>query len=143
MATYTEIEGQGKLLTGNITGATTFTVVPPPSQTGSVYFTLETIRNSSGDYDSTSPTNAIGSYSSFVNCSGLVTSSYIFSVVVGFDLSGSCRGSSEQPNQQSPHRQAPWSKANTSPTSLRCRGIPSCKIVPHGAVKNVNLKRHY
>ena len=83
MATYTGIEGQGKLLTDNITGATTFTIVPPPSQTGSVYFTLETIRNSSGSYDSTSPTNAIGSYSTFVNCSGLVTSSYVFSVVVG------------------------------------------------------------
>ena len=83
MATYTDIDGQGKLLTGDITGLTTFTIVPPSTQLGSVYFTLETVRNSNGSYDSTSPTNALGSYSTFVNCSGLVTSSYIFSVVCG------------------------------------------------------------
>ena len=42
----------------------------------------ETVRNSSGSYDSTSPTNTLGSYSSLSGISGLVTSSYIFSVVV-------------------------------------------------------------
>jgi len=83
MATYTDIGGSGKLTTGNISGATTFTIVPPTSLTGSAYFTLETVRNSSGSYDPTSPTNAIGAYGSFVNCGGLVTSSYVFSVVVG------------------------------------------------------------
>ena len=51
--------------------------------TGSAYFTVETVRNSSGYYGG-QPTNAIGSYYEFVsiNQDTLITSSYISSVVV-------------------------------------------------------------
>ena len=49
----------------------------------SVYFTVETVRNELGFYESPfSPANAIGTYSAFTGSSGLVTSSYIFGVVV-------------------------------------------------------------
>ena len=82
MATYSDIGGQGKLTTAPISGATSVTITTPASLTGSAYFVLETVRNSSGSYDSTSSTNALGSYSNLSGISGLVTSSYIFSVVV-------------------------------------------------------------
>ena len=82
MATYSNIGGAGKLTTANISGATTITITTPASLTGSAYFTLETVRNADGAYDSTSPTNALGSYSSLSGVLGLVTSSYVFSVVV-------------------------------------------------------------
>jgi hypothetical protein len=82
MATYSNIGEAGKLTTANISGPTTITITTPASLTGSAYFTLETIRNSSGSYDSSSPTNALGSYSSLSGVSSLVTSSYVFSVVV-------------------------------------------------------------
>jgi hypothetical protein len=51
---------------------------------GSSYFTVETVRNSSGVYDSTSNQSAVGTYSNFSNLNGdhLVTSSYIFSIPV-------------------------------------------------------------
>lgn len=51
--------------------------------TGSAYFTVETVRNSSGYYGG-QPTNALGSYYEFVsiNQDTLITSSYISSVVV-------------------------------------------------------------
>lgn len=48
---------------------------------GSAYFFIETVTTSSF-YSSNTPTNAIGTYSDFVRVSGLVTSSYIFGVVV-------------------------------------------------------------
>ena len=82
MATYTDIGGPGKLTTANISGATTITITTPSSLTGSAYFTLETVRNADGAYDSTSPTNTVGTYANLTNVSGLVTSSYVFSVVV-------------------------------------------------------------
>jgi hypothetical protein len=82
MATYTDIGGSGKLTTANISGATTITITTPASLTGSAYFVLETVRNESGSYDSSSPTNALGSYSSLSGVKTLVTSSYIFSLVV-------------------------------------------------------------
>jgi len=82
MATYTNIGGSGKLTTANISGATTITITTPSSLTGSAYFTLETVRNEDGFYDSLSPTNAIGTYANLSGVSSLVTSSYIFSVVV-------------------------------------------------------------
>jgi hypothetical protein len=48
---------------------------------GSAYFFMETVTTSSF-YSAGSPTNAIGTYSAFTGSSGLVTSSYIFGVVV-------------------------------------------------------------
>jgi len=53
-------------------------------QFGSTYFTLETVRNSDGFYDSSSFPNARGYYSNFTNVSEshLVTSSYIFAEVI-------------------------------------------------------------
>lgn len=83
MATYTGIEGQGKLTTATISGNTTCTITTPASLTGSAYFTLEaSARNSSGSFDSSTPTIAIGTYSNLTNVKTLVTSSYILSVVV-------------------------------------------------------------
>ena len=48
---------------------------------GSAYFVMETVTTSSF-YGAGSPTNALGAYSAFTGSSGLVTSSYIFGVVV-------------------------------------------------------------
>lgn len=70
MATYTEIEGQGKLTTANITGATTITITTPPALIGAAYFVLEAIRTSEGVYNSSSPSLA-GSIS------GLAGGSYV------------------------------------------------------------------
>ena len=48
------------------------------------YFTIETVRNANGVYDSTSATNALGVYSNFtnINIDSLITSSYIASVIL-------------------------------------------------------------
>lgn len=61
---------------------------PSGSQSGSAYFTMETVRNNQGFYDLTSPTNFIGTYdvSSSMN---LITSSYIASVVVPENIESS------------------------------------------------------
>jgi hypothetical protein len=48
---------------------------------GSAYFFMETVTTSSF-YNASSPTNAIGTYSSFTGSNGLVTSSYIFGVIL-------------------------------------------------------------
>jgi hypothetical protein len=48
---------------------------------GSVYFFMESVTTSSF-YTANSPTNAIGTYSSFTGSGGLVTSSYIFGVIL-------------------------------------------------------------
>lgn len=79
MATYTYLQLQGTGSIGeNLSGLKTFTFTNP---SGSSYFTMETIPNYSGSYDSSSITNFIGNY--VVNESmSLVTSSYIASVVV-------------------------------------------------------------
>lgn len=55
-----------------------------PGDYGSTYFTLETVRNDQGFYDSSSLKNAEGFYSNFngISSSHLVTSSYIFSEVI-------------------------------------------------------------
>lgn len=82
MATYTDIEGQGKLTTATIgTGAHTITITPPTNQIGDTYFTLEAIRNADGFYDSTSPILA-GVFGSFSRVSTIVSDTYKFSVVV-------------------------------------------------------------
>lgn len=51
---------------------------------GSVYFTMETVRNVQGFYDTFSSASAVGVYSNFTgaNASHLVTSSYIFAEVI-------------------------------------------------------------
>jgi len=60
-----------------------FVMVIQPALKGSGYFTVETVRGVNGFYDSTSPTNAIGTYAEFVNTPliGFITSSYISSIV--------------------------------------------------------------
>ena len=75
--TYTQLYGSGSI-GENLSGLRIFTFTNP---SGSSYFTMETNRNNQGFYDSTSPTNFLGTY--VVSQSmGLVTSSYISSVVV-------------------------------------------------------------
>jgi hypothetical protein len=79
MATYTpsQLYGQGTL-GENLSGLKTFTFTNPSE---SAYFTLETVRNPNGFYDTGSATNALGSW--VVSASmGFVSSSYIASVVV-------------------------------------------------------------
>jgi len=88
MATYTpsQLYGTGSL-NETLSGAKTFTFSNPSS---SAYFTLEGIRNSDGFYDSTSNIVAEGTYTSFDGdfdriqniSSSLITSSYIFSMVI-------------------------------------------------------------
>jgi hypothetical protein len=63
-----------------------FIITRNTNLTGSGYFTVETVGNNDGFYDSTSPTNALGSYdfstfSPFVP-TNLITSSYVSSVIV-------------------------------------------------------------
>ena len=79
MATYTysQLYGTGSI-GENLTGLRTFTFTNP---SGSSYFTLETIRNNQGFFDSGSRTNFSGSYVTSASM-GLVTSSYISSIVV-------------------------------------------------------------
>jgi hypothetical protein len=75
--TYTQLYGSG-FIGEPLFGPKLFTFTNP---SGSSYFTMETIRNDQGFYDSTSPKNFEGTY--VVSQSmGLVTSSYIASVVV-------------------------------------------------------------
>ena len=61
----------------------TFTMVIPTTLSGSGYFTVETVRNKDGFYDSTIATNAIGAYADLTNipAGGHITSSYISSIV--------------------------------------------------------------
>jgi hypothetical protein len=65
-----------------LTSGTTYTFTIASSATGSTYFTLETVRNPLGFYDSTSSTTARGTFGSLTNITGLVSSSYVFSVIV-------------------------------------------------------------
>ena len=83
MASYTAVQLNGEgVPTEELAGNKTFTLTNPA--TGSAYFTIETVRNNDGFYDSTSATNALGVYSNFtsINEDTLITSSYIASVVV-------------------------------------------------------------
>jgi len=80
MAIYTDIEGQGKLTTSNITGATTVTITTPPELVGSAYFVLEAVRTSEGIYDSSSPSLA-GSISGLADGS-YVQNNYVVGVTV-------------------------------------------------------------
>lgn len=75
--TYQQLYGTGSV-GENLAGTKTFTFTNPSA---SSYFTMETVRNNQGFYDSSSPTNFIGTYS-VSESMGLVTSSYIASIVV-------------------------------------------------------------
>ncbi len=81
MASYTSEQLRLGTPTEALIGNKTFTLTNP--STGSAYFTIETVADSTGSY-STQPTNARGVYSNFtsINEDSLVTSSYIASVVV-------------------------------------------------------------
>jgi len=83
MASYNsnQLYGAGAPIEALTGGSTyTFTITSPIS--GSTYFTLETVRNSMGYYGSTSATTARGTFGNFNKVTGLVSSSYVFSVVV-------------------------------------------------------------
>lgn len=83
MASYTadQLKGSG-VPTEALVGNKTFTLANPSS--GSAYFTIETVKDSNGFYNTSSATNALGVYSNFTSIDEdtLITSSYISSVVV-------------------------------------------------------------
>jgi hypothetical protein len=100
MATYTHTQLYGSGSIGENLVGNTFLFTNP---SGSSYFTMETIPESSGFYEAATPKNFIGEFANFLhphedpinpgsmNPWGLVTSSYIASVVVppgqsGFDF---------------------------------------------------------
>jgi hypothetical protein len=80
MATYTSNQLYGSGSIGeNLSGLKTFTFYNADASTG--YFTLETIRNADGFYNSGSKTNAVGTW--VVSSSmGFVSSSHIASAVI-------------------------------------------------------------
>lgn len=86
MASYTanQLNGAGTPIEALNSGSSYVFEITSSTCTGSAYFTVETVRDSNGFYDSTRPTNALGLYSDFVNLNQntLITSSYISSVVV-------------------------------------------------------------
>ena len=86
MASYTanQLNGAGVLIEELTGGVSYVFTIGNTTSTGSAYFTVETVRDNNGFYDSTRPTNALGLYSSFSNIdqNTLITSSYISSVVV-------------------------------------------------------------
>ena len=65
-----------------LTSGSTYTFTLTSSISGSTYFTLESVRNPIGYYGSSSSATATGSIGNLTNVTGLVTSPYIFSVVV-------------------------------------------------------------
>ena len=84
MATYTDIEGQGKLTTAQIAGTVTITLTPPAGQVGDTYFALEAIRNTNGTYDSSSPI-LTGTFDNISGISTIAGDQYKFGAVVGAD----------------------------------------------------------
>ncbi len=88
MASYTgnQLSGEGTPTEAlNASTPYTFSFTTPSSLSGSSYFTFETVRNNDGFYDSTSDLNAVGIFTSLTNVQTLISSSYIFSVVVEQD----------------------------------------------------------
>jgi hypothetical protein len=65
-----------------LTSGSTYTFALTSSISGSTYFTLESVRNPIGYYGSSSSATATGNIGNLTNVTGLVTSPYIFSVVV-------------------------------------------------------------
>ena len=82
MASYTADQLRQGTPVEAISGNKTFTLTN--ANKGTCYFSIETIANATGSYDSSSPKNAIGTYGSFtdINADSLVTSSYIASVII-------------------------------------------------------------
>jgi hypothetical protein len=83
MASYTSTQLYGPgTPTEALRGTLTFTFTN--LNDSPTYFTIETVRNANGVYDSTSATNALGVYSNFtdINIDSLITSSYIASVIL-------------------------------------------------------------
>ena len=77
--TYTQLYGSGSIgetFTSGVENTFTFT-----NPSGSSYFTMETIPSSSGFFEAASPKNFSGSFV-VSESMGLVTSSYIASIVV-------------------------------------------------------------
>jgi hypothetical protein len=83
MASYNsnQLEGAGAPIEA-LTSGSTYTFALTSSISGSTYFTLETVRNPIGYYDSSSPATATGIIENLTNITGLVASPYIFSVIV-------------------------------------------------------------
>ena len=84
MATYTadQLRGAGTPIE-ELVGGEIYTIdVTMGTFPGSEYLTLETVRNPSGFYDSTSGEYAKGTFGDFFAVDGLITSSYIFSVII-------------------------------------------------------------
>lgn len=65
-----------------LTSGSTYTFALTSSISGSAYFTLETVRNPIGYYDSSSVATATGTIENLTNIQYVVSSSYIFSTVV-------------------------------------------------------------
>ena len=84
MATYTanQLRGAGTPTEELIAGEEYTFSITMGTFPGSEYFTIETNRNSLGFYDSTSGKYAIGTYTDFFAVDGLITSSYISSVII-------------------------------------------------------------
>ena len=85
MASYTsnQLYGAGTPIEA-LTAATTYTfTLSTPVASGSAYFTVETVRNANGFYD-TQPSNSLGTYASFtgVDEDTSITSPFISSIVV-------------------------------------------------------------
>lgn len=85
MASYTadQLYGAGTPIEA-LTAATTYTfTLSTPLSSGSAYFTVETVRNANGFYD-TQPLNSLGTYASFTGVSEdtSITSSFISSIVI-------------------------------------------------------------
>mgnify|MGYP003670560614 FL=1 len=85
MASYTadQLYGAGTPIEA-LTAATTYTfTLSTPVSSGSAYFTVETVRNANGFYD-TQPSNSLGTYASFtgVDEDTSITSPFISSIVI-------------------------------------------------------------
>jgi len=88
MAIYTDIEGQGKLTTANITGASTITITAPATLNGSAYLVLEAVREVDGTYNTSSP-NLEGTFSNLDNVSSLQQHTHLFGIVLNDNNGGS------------------------------------------------------
>ena len=84
MASYTatQLKGKGTPCEA-LTGGNTYTFTLSNSHTGSAYFTFESVRDGNGFYSS-SYANAKGTVNNLNGVSSLVSSPYIFSVVIGY-----------------------------------------------------------
>ena len=120
MASYTanQLNGAGIPIEALNSGSSYVFEINSSTCTGSAYFTVETVRDSNGFYDSIRPTNALGLYSDFVNLNQntLITSSYISSVVV--------------PGGESSYKFTPTSNIAVSSSYLRATGGLTLNLSP-------------